>query len=89
MSGIVSFTPTRKYGRVLQWMKVCRSDTLPALKSSRAGSVLGYLYSAGSARGKIAVLTSLSFRKVEGKDRGGYVFCRGREGYSDARAKFP
>ncbi len=61
----------------------------PAVPGSPWAGHLGRTYSAGSARGKIAVLTSLSFRKVEGKDRGGYVFCRGREGYSDARAKFP
>ena len=56
-------------------------------RASASHSGLGRTYSAGSARGKIAVLTSLSFRKVEGKDRGGYVFCRGREGYSDARGR--
>ena len=47
------------------------------IPSGKAG--LGHTYSAGSARGKRAVLTSLFSRKVEGKDRGGYVFCRGRE----------
>ena len=43
--------------------------------------------SSGRARGKIGVLTSLSFRKVSGKDRGAGGFCPGRKGYSDARAK--
>ena len=36
MSGIVSFTPRRKYGRVLQWMKVCRSDTVPVPQKRRS-----------------------------------------------------